>query len=110
MIAYAEEKRAMMESSQHHRFVSVSYKSIKEEIYFENLPLMSLILKRVYHEYKEGAVFSLWKMKCNDEKVECVLEFSDDRDWVEIIKSYESSIEVRDASVSTADSSVLLDL
>lgn len=110
---YAEERQRVMESSQNRRRVSVSYRRSKEETYFENLPLISLILKRVYNDYEESAVFSLWKMECNEEKVECVLEFSDDRDWVEIIRKYESSIEVRDADqvVSREDSHpVLLDL
>ena len=33
-------------------------------------------------------------MVCDEEKVECVLEFSTDQDWISIIKGYESSIEV----------------
>ena len=113
MIVFAEEKQKVMESSQNHTFVSVSYGRSKEEIYFENLPLISLILKRVFNEYNEKIVFSLLKMQCNETRVECVLEFSNDDDWVGIIKKYESSIEVHDAKEDvsgTTPERVLLDI
>lgn len=94
MIIEAEGMQKTMMESQHRFSVSVSYNCQKDELYFENLPLMSLILKRVYNEYKDTVVFSLCKMECKDSKVMCVLEFSTNAPWVEVIKDYESSLEV----------------
>lgn len=100
MIADAESQKKIMQESRNHRFISISYKRSKEETFFENLPLISLILRRVYNDHQD-AIFSLWKMKCNNEEVECILEFSNDSDWENIIKKYESSIEVKDAFQKT---------
>lgn len=93
MVNSAEKHQQEMKNSKYHKRISVSYKRSREESSFENLPLISLILKRIHNEYKD-VVFSLCTMVCDEEKVECVLEFSTDQDWISIIKGYESSIEV----------------
>ena len=93
MIAFAERSQKVMESSTNVCRVCVSYSRSKEDTYFENLPLISLILKRVSTDFPE-VVFSLWRMVCDDKRVVCVLQFSEDKDWVKVINGYESSIEV----------------
>ncbi len=114
MIAFAEESQKKMEKADRSCRVCVSYSRSKEETYFENLPLISLILKRVSNDFPD-VVFSLWRMVCDDQRVVCVLQFSEDHDWVKVINSYESSIEVCNEdqfkSMSRVDSQpVLLDL
>ena len=116
MISYAEQSQKVMESSTSTCRVCVSYSRSKEETYFENLPLISLILKRVSNDYPD-IVFSLYRMVCDDKRVVCVLQFSDDKDWVKVINGYESSIEVcteeqfKASSMSRVNSQpVLLDL
>lgn len=93
MIAFAERSQKVMEVSTSVCRVCVSYSRSKEDTYFENLPLISLILKRVSTDFPE-VVFSLWRMVCDDKRVVCVLQFSEDKDWVKVINGYESSIEV----------------
>lgn len=93
MILFAEESQRRMERSNNVCRVCVSYSRSKEDTYFENLPLISLILKRVSNDYPD-VVFSLWRMVCDEKRVLCVLQFSEDHDWVKVINGYESSIEV----------------
>ena len=38
----------------------------------------------------------MYRMLCQDNIVKCVLEFSETKDWVTIIKSYESNIAVEE--------------
>ena len=116
MISYAEQSQKVMENSTSTCRVCVSYSRSKEETYFENLPLISLILKRVSNDFPD-IVFSLYRMVCDDKRVVCVLQFSDDKDWVKVINGYESSIEVcteeqfKASSMSRVNSQlVLLDL
>ena len=82
-----------MERSQNICKVCVSYSRSKEDTFFENLPLISLILKRVSNDYPD-VVFSLWRMVCDEKRVVCVLAFNEERNWVKIINGYESSLEV----------------
>ena len=82
-----------MERSQNVCRVCVSYSRSKEDTFFENLPLISLILKRVSNDYPD-VVFSLWRMVCDEKRVVCVLAFNEERNWVKIINGYESSLEV----------------
>ena len=89
MIAFAERSQKIMEKATNACRICVSYSRSKEETYFENLPLISLILKRVSTDFPD-VVFSLWRMVCDDKRVVCVL----DHDWVKVINSYEGSIEV----------------
>ena len=98
-----------MKEAEYHKRISVSYKRSREESSFENLPLISLILKRIHNEYQD-VVFSLCTMVCDDEKVECVLEFSTDQDWISIIKGYESSIEVREVDYEPEPQPPMLEL
>ena len=93
MINFAERSQKVMEASSNSCRVCVSYSRSKEETYFENLPLISLILKRVSNDFPD-VVFSLWRMVCDDKRVVCVLQFSEDKNWVKVINGYESSIEV----------------
>ena len=93
MIAFAERSQKIMEKATNACRICVSYSRSKEETYFENLPLISLILKRVSTDFPD-VVFSLWRMVCDDKRVVCVLQFSEDHDWVKVINSYEGSIEV----------------
>lgn len=116
MINYAEMSQKIMENSSSTCRICVSYSRSKEETYFENLPLISLILKRVSADYPD-IVFSLYRMVCDDKRVVCILQFSDDKDWVRVINGYESSIEVcteeqfKASSMSRVGSQpVLLDL
>ena len=114
MINFAESSQKVMEASTNSCRVCVSYSRSKEETYFENLPLISLILKRVSNDFPD-VVFSLWRMVCDDKRVVCVLQFSEDKNWVKVINGYESSIEVcseeQYKSMSRTNSQpVLLDL
>lgn len=114
MINFAERSQKVMEASTNSCRVCVSYSRSKEETYFENLPLISLILKRVSNDFPD-VVFSLWRMVCDDKRVVCVLQFSEDKNWVKVINGYESSIEVcseeQYKSMSQTNSQpVLLDL
>ena len=58
MINFAERSQKVMEASTNSCRVCVSYSRSKEETYFENLPLISLILKRVSNDFPD-VVFSL---------------------------------------------------
>ena len=114
LILFAEESQRRMEKSQHVCRVCVSYSRSKEDTFFENLPLISLILKRVSNDYPD-VVFSLWRMACDEKRVLCVLQFSEDRDWVKVINAYESSIEVfseeeANETISRVSSNVMLDV
>ena len=92
--------------------ICVSMNLRNDENYFEKLPLLSLILKRVAQDYST-VVFTLYRMSCKDRMVNCVVEFSETRNWVSIINAYESNISVREYTEETKDASsypVLLDL
>mgnify|MGYP001142401905 FL=1 len=65
----------------------------RDRNYFEKLPLLSLILKRVVSDYPE-VVFTLYRMSCQNNVVNCVVEFSETKDWVSIINAYESNLVV----------------
>lgn len=52
---------------------------------------------------------------CDEKRVLCVLQFSEDHDWVKVINGYESSIEVFSedqlpSSMTRDSSTVLLDV
>lgn len=60
---------------------------------FENLPLMSLILKKVTVDYPQ-VIYSLERITCDDQRVVFIILFSEDLNWVRILNGYESNIEV----------------
>lgn len=83
-----------------------------DQNYFEKLPLLSLILKRVVSEYP-GVVFTLYRMSCQNRLVNCVVEFSETKDWVSIINSYEANIvvfEYKEEDLDPSSAPLLLDL
>ena len=93
MISFGEAAEKTLSSAPHPCRIRLSMNLQRDRNYFEKLPLLSLILKRVSTDFPD-VVFSLWRMVCDDKRVVCVLQFSEDHDWVKVINSYEGSIEV----------------
>ena len=91
MIAFGEKAEQTLAQAEHPCKICVSMNLQNDKNYFEKLPLLSLILKRVVKEYP-SVVFTLYKMSCHESVVNCIVEFSETRDWVSIINSYESNI------------------
>ena len=81
-----------LEASPTRTRIVVSYSRLTEDNSLENLPLLSLVLKRVSKDYPT-VVYALERMVCDEKRVMCVLVFSEDKNWVKIINSYESSLE-----------------
>lgn len=73
--------------------VCVSYTRSSQGMSFENLPLMSILMKRVTTDYPT-VIYSLERMTCDEERVVFMLMFNEDHNWVKILNSYESNIEV----------------
>ena len=94
MLAYGEGAQKKLEESQARARIVLSYSRSTEDNSFENLPILSLVLKRVSHDYP-NVVYDLERMVCNEKYVKCVLLFSEDNNWVKIINNYESNLEVR---------------
>lgn len=114
MLAYGEHAQRRLEASTTRARIVVSYSRSTEDNSLENLPLLSLVLKRVSKDYPT-VVYALERMVCDEKRVMCMLVFSEDKNWVKIINSYESSLEVsRDENgnllTQTNSPSVLLDL
>ena len=96
-----EAARHTMEMATHRSRIILSYSRISEDNSFENLPILSIVLKRVTSDYPD-CVYLLERMICDERRVVCVLLFSDDRDWVSIIRQYEVNLEVRKEETSPA--------
>ena len=112
MILFGENAERVLSSASNPCRICVSMNLKNDENYFEKLPLLSLILKRVTADYP-SVVFTLYRMSCKDRMVNCVVEFSETRNWVSIINAYESNIgvwEYKDEVKDTAAYPVLLDL
>ena len=93
MLVVAQAAQARLEQSKTQYRVAVSYNRPMNELSVENLPILSLILKRVSVDFP-AVVYSLEKMVCDEKRVVCVLVFNEERNWVKIINGYESSLEV----------------
>lgn len=114
MIAFGEKAQSMIESSPSRCRIVISYSRSSEDNTFENLPIISLVLKKVSKDYP-SVVYVLERMVCDEHHVVCVLLFSEDRNWVKIINGYESNLEVCREETSMMmnrvySQSVLLDL
>ena len=73
--------------------VWVAYTRASLGMSFENLPLMSIMMKKVTTDYP-SVIYSLERMTCDDERVVFMLMFNEDHNWVKILNGYESNIEV----------------
>lgn len=93
MIAFGENAERILAQAPNPCRICVSMNLQNDENYFEKLPLLSLILKRVVSEYPD-VVFTLYRMSCHNRMVNCVVEFSEAKNWVSIINSYEANIVV----------------
>ena len=93
MIEKAEEAQRKLTHSQNQCRICVSYTRSSAGMSFENLPLMSLILKKVTVDYPQ-VIYSLERITCDDQRVVFIILFSEDLNWVRIINGYESNIEV----------------
>ena len=93
MLVVAQTAQARLEQSKTQYRVAVSYNRPMNELSVENLPILSLILKRVSVDFPT-VVYSLERMVCDEKRVVCVLAFNEERNWVKIINGYESSLEV----------------
>lgn len=112
MIAFGEEAERVLAAATNPCRICVRMNLQNDQNYFEKLPLLSLILKRVVSEYP-GVVFTLYRMSCQNRLVNCVVEFSETKDWVSIINSYEANIVVFEYNEEEKDASaapLLLDL
>lgn len=93
MISFGEAAEKTLSSAPHPCRIRLSMNLQRDRNYFEKLPLLSLILKRVVSDYPE-VVFTLYRMSCENNVVNCVVEFSETKDWVSIINAYESNLVV----------------
>ena len=93
MIAFGKRAQTMIEHSPSRCRIVLSYSRSSEDHTFENLPIISLVLKKVSRNYP-SVVYVLERMVCDEHNVVCVLLFSEDRNWVKIINGYESNLEV----------------
>ena len=93
MIAFGENAQRIIEKSTKRCRIVLSYSRTSEDSSFENLPIISLVLKKVSKDYP-SVVYILERMMGDDNHVVCVLVFSEDRNWVKIINGYESNLEV----------------
>lgn len=112
MIAFGEEAERVLAAATNPCRICVRMNLQNDQNYFEKLPLLSLILKRVVSEYP-GVVFTLYRMSCQNRLVNCVVEFSETKDWVSIINSYEANIvvfEYKEEDLDPSSAPLLLDL
>ena len=93
MLVVAQAAQARLEQSKTQYRVAVSYNRPMNELSVENLPILSLVLKRVSADFPT-VVYSLERMVCDEKRVVCVLAFNEERNWVKIINGYESSLDV----------------
>ena len=93
MITFGENAERILAQAANPCRICVSMNLQNDANYFEKLPLLSVILKRVVSEYPD-VVFTLYRMSCQNHMVNCVVEFSETKNWVSIINSYEANIVV----------------
>lgn len=93
MVDMVEESRKKLSDSLDKCKVCVSYTRSSLGMSFENLPLMSIMMKKVTTDYP-SVIYSLERMTCDDERVVFMLMFNEDHNWVKILNGYESNIEV----------------
>lgn len=93
MIEKGEEAQRRLTQSENQCRICVSYSRSSAGMSFENLPLMSLILKKVTVDYPQ-VIYSLERITCDDQRVVFIILFSEDLNWVRILNGYESNIEV----------------
>ena len=112
MIAFGEEAERVLAAATNPCRICVRMNLQNDQNYFEKLPLLSLILKRVGSEFP-GVGFTLYRMSCQNRLVNCVVEFSETKDWVSIINSYEANIvvfEYKEEDLDPSSAPLLLDL
>ena len=100
-----ESARQQIQSSSTKTRIVISYSRVSEDNSFENLPILSIVLKRVMSDYPE-CVYLLERMICDERRVVCVLLFNEDRDWVSIIRQYEVNLNVRRETLPPAKNEV----
>lgn len=93
MFELGEEARKKLYESPSQCRVCVSYSRSSFGMSFENLPLMSIILKKVTAEFP-SVIYSIERMTFNDQRCAFLLLFNEDNNWVKILNRYESNIEV----------------
>ena len=93
MLEMGEESRKKLTEAPEDCRLIVSYSRSSLGMSFENLPLMSIVLKKVTAEYP-SVVYSIERMTFTEERCSFVLLFSEDHNWVKILTGYESNIEV----------------
>lgn len=112
MITFGENAERILAQAANPCRICVSMNLQNDANYFEKLPLLSVILKRVVSEYPD-VVFTLYRMSCQNHMVNCVVEFSETKNWVSIINSYEANIvvwEYKEDSKDEKNYQLLLDL
>ena len=113
MFEMGEESRKRLAESMESCRVCVSYSRSSFGMSFENLPLISIILKKVTAEFP-SVVYSVERMTFDDKSCTFLLLFSEDHNWVKILNGYESNSEVyREESItmsSVNSQPVLLDI
>ena len=112
MISFGEKAEGILAKAPNPCRICVSMNLQNGDNYFEKLPLLSVILKRVVAEYPD-VVFTLYRMSCQQHMVNCVVEFSESKNWVSIINSYEANMVVWEYKEDTKDDKnyqLLLDL
>ena len=108
MQVIGEAARQKIQSCPTRNRIVISYSRVSEDNSFENLPILSIVLKRVTNDYPES-VYLLERMICDERRVVCVLLFNEDRDWVNIIRQYEVNLDVRRENPLPAMNQVNLD-
>lgn len=93
MFEMGEESRKKLASVQDECRLTVSYSRSSFGMSFENLPFMSIMLKKVTSDYPM-IVYSIERMTFTEERCSFILLFSEDHNWVKILTGYESNIEV----------------
>ena len=112
MITFGENAERILAQAANPCRICVSMNLQNDANYFEKLPLLSVILKRVVSEYPD-VVFTLYRMSCQNHMVNCVVEFSETKNWVSIINSYVANIvvwEYKEDSKDEKNYQLLLDL
>lgn len=80
-------------SGRPHYCYNIYYKRHTDDLTIEYLPVLALLLKQVSKKYPD-VIFSLEEMKCQDEYVNCLLEFNSDCDISDITDIYKDTIEI----------------
>ena len=93
MMETVDESQRILKQSEQKCKVCVSYTRSSLGMSFENLPLMSILMKRVTKDYP-SVIYSLERVTSEEERVVFMLMFNEDHNWVKILNGYESNIEV----------------